>query len=103
MTTLSYIWDNDIWLLHVQATNKTENGKELVLVRLLERGKGAPEDRLSIAPGESYRFIISRDSMQESGIDIRFEKGLCVKIFRLLDRAYLPGDSDIVFTNEAGQ
>ncbi len=58
-----------------------------------------PKEKVLIKPGEGYRFIISRKSNQEIGLDIEFSKDLLVKIFKLYDRAYIPSTSDIFYNN----
>ena len=100
MKTLRYKWDEEIWLLHIEANNLSKDEAFLVYTRILNDASGVHENRITVKPGESFRFILSRDSAQESMVNIMFDKVLSVKIFRLQDRAYLPGDSDIVFSSE---
>ncbi|MDP8230601.1 MAG: hypothetical protein P9L93_05805 [Candidatus Gorgyraea atricola] len=103
MKSLRHKWDKDIWLLHLEADNNNGGTKSIVYSRVIWNGNGGlngPKTSVPVKSGESYRFILSKNSMDEVGVDIRFEKGLAVKIFRLQDRAYLPGDSDIVFSSE---
>ena len=97
MKAFRYKWDDEIWLLHVEADNTGHDKKSLIYSRIIDSGNNGRKNKVLVRPGESLRFILSRDSVHETGLDIRFDDSLSVKIFRLQDRAYLPGDSDIVF------
>lgn len=95
MKTVKYNWDNEIWLIHVEVKN---NSRDNIAVRygrldgLLEK---LEEEGIYLKPEESRRFIISRKSINEKGITITHDNNVKVKVFKLLDRAYLPTDSDI--------
>lgn len=101
MKTLRYAWDEEIWLLHIEADNKGQDESSLTYSRIVESSNNGHETIISVKPDESYRFMLSRDSAEETGVDIRFDNELLLKIFRLQDRAYLPGDSDIVYKSGA--
>ncbi|MBU1061527.1 MAG: hypothetical protein KJ957_03345 [Candidatus Omnitrophica bacterium] len=100
MKALKYEWDDDIWLLHVEVNNMTQNKRTLVYSRVIENGNNGGESKIFVKPGESYRFILSRNYLQERSLDIRFDNKLLLKIFRLYDRAYLPSSSDMVYSNK---
>ncbi|MBU1147283.1 MAG: hypothetical protein KKD11_02930 [Candidatus Omnitrophica bacterium] len=100
MKTFRYKWNDEIWLLHVEANNTSRYSKSLLYSRIISNGNNGQKNKVLVKPGESFRFILSRGSVQETGLDIRFDKDLLVKIFRLQDRAYLPGDSDICYSNK---
>lgn len=104
MKALRYEWDNEIWLLHVEAMNKGREKKSVIYSRIMKNGNGNGKgadlnSSISIKPGESYRFIVSRKSIEEVGVDIRFDNDLLMKVFRLMDRAYLPTESDVFYSN----
>jgi len=98
MGKLKYKWDNDIWLLHVELKNT--NGSELALYySRIVNGKDKAENHVSVKPGQSHRFIISKKTHDEAGLDIKFDNDLLVEIFKLQDRAYLPTDADRCYFN----
>lgn len=98
MKALSYKWDDEIWLLHVEGNNIGKDNKSVMYSRAI-KNNGELENAITIKPGESYRFIISRKSAEETQVDFRFDSGLLVKIFRLKDRAYLPTSSDMFYSS----
>jgi len=100
MKRLNYEWDNEIWLLHVEVKNSSGSNRAIVYSRILGKEKDNKDTtRIVLNPSESRRFIISRKGIDEMGMDIRFDEGILMRIFRLQDRAYFPGDSDMVFSN----
>ncbi|MFC1620949.1 hypothetical protein ACFL2G_01465 [Candidatus Omnitrophota bacterium] len=103
MGSLRHKWGKDVWLLHLEADNNNGGVKSIVYSHVTYNGNGGlngPKTTVSVKSGESRRLIVSKNSIDEVGVDIGFEKGLKVKVFRLQDRAYLPGNSDIVFSSE---
>lgn len=101
MKRLRYEWSDEIWLLHVDVTNTVGSNKSVVYSRILgQAGDDNEAVRMVLKTGENRRFIISRKTGDEIGVDIGFDDGILMKIFRLQDRAYFPGDSDMIFSNE---
>ncbi|MDP8229679.1 MAG: hypothetical protein P9L93_01090 [Candidatus Gorgyraea atricola] len=98
MQKLKYKWDGDIWLLHVELKNTNGADMALYYSRIMQ-GKLEPENPVSVKPGQSHRFIISKKSPGEAGLDIEFNNKLCVEIFKLQDRAYLPSKADRCYFN----
>lgn len=104
MKRLRYEWSDEIWLLHVDVNNTAASERSIIYSRILDQAGGNNEtSRMVLKAGEGHRFIISRKTSDETGVDIGFDEGILMKIFRLQDRAYLPGDSDMVFSNEEKQ
>ncbi len=99
MKTFRYKWNDEIWLLHVEINNASHDKKSLIYSRIINNGNNDQKNEVLVKPGENIRFILSRDSVQEMGLDIRFDESLFVKIFKLQDRAYLPTTSDIFYSS----
>lgn len=95
MKTVTYNWDNGIFLIHVEAENKTNDNAPLLYSRLTDSLEHKDEERTVIKPGESRRFIISKKGIREKGVAIQFAESIDIKIYRLLDRAYLPTEDDL--------
>jgi hypothetical protein len=96
-----YRWDDEIWLLHVECKNISPMEKKVFYTRLIGNIKREGEKAFTsfdLNPGDSLRFIVSRKYDTEDAVEISFEKGLAVKVFRLRDRAYFPGESDIYYS-----
>lgn len=102
MKRLRYEWDDEIWLLHLEANNTGQDDKFLVYSRVI-RNNGTVDmeskETVVIKPGESRRFIISRKDINEIALEVAFNENLLMKIFRLQDRAYLPSNLDIFYFN----
>lgn len=95
MKAVKYNWDNEIYLIHIEVKNNGEGRVAVSYSRVMQSSENKDEETQSIKPGERRRFLISRKSIKETSIMITYDNNVEVRVFKLLDRAYLPTDSDI--------
>lgn len=95
MKIARYNWDNGIYLILVEVINNKKDAATIRYSRVIEALGSKDEEVQYLKSGERRRFMISKKSIKETSIMIMYEHDVEVKVFRLLDRAYLPTDSDI--------
>jgi pyruvate formate lyase activating enzyme len=86
-----YRWSAEINRLHVEVTNSEKNESEVSVYRLGHRDESSSSTKKTrILPEETYRFIISKSNLEETGVVICYPPHLKIRISELLDRAHLP-------------
>jgi hypothetical protein len=98
MKQFSYVWDDSIFLLHIQLT-RPQGGAgaiEAIVSREYEGGK-VNQQRVCIDEGaESHRFIVSRSHPREVSFKVEYPRVSTLEAFKIDDRAYYPTESFFV-------
>ena len=84
--TSSFTWHDDINACHVLAENKT--GREDVIMCV--QGDPPMTRTVRLKPGESWRFITSRQSSRDARVEIRHHERMSIAFREVLDRAHFP-------------
>ena len=88
---IEYVWKKEIWSIHIQVVN-CSNEKQVLIIHNLFRdnqNKDIPLiEKIKIAPNEKLRHTINRISEEHNKIVIYFDKTVKVQIFENIDRAY---------------
>lgn len=79
-------WEGDVRSIHVQARNSGDHAAP-VLVRPVG---GAAWSCRTLAPGESYRFLVAMGSPDEVGVEVAAGTGVATDLHGVLDRAHFP-------------
>jgi pyruvate formate lyase activating enzyme len=90
-SSLTYIWRDDIFSVHVQIVNMTNEKKFVLIQNIFDHGteNNAPTlEKLQVAPREKIRYTFNKINSHHERSIISFEKSLDVKVFENLDRAY---------------
>jgi pyruvate formate lyase activating enzyme len=90
MTIRTFDWHGDISSLHVQVRN---NGSEPDFVYHRRRSSGdvpQPWKKITLAPGESWRFIMSKASTDELGPEVALRATMESNLHEVFDRAHFP-------------
>lgn len=86
-----YRWSEEINRVHIEASNTDTHEADVNIYRLGLDGKSSSSTRKTrILPEENYSFIISKSSLEETGIVICYPSYIKIRISELLDRAHLP-------------
>jgi pyruvate formate lyase activating enzyme len=83
----SHTWEGDVVSLHVEARNVSAEKRRLQVQRV---GGGGAIEFVSLEPGQSHRFVVSRASRDEEAVRVLSEAGLDTRLYQLLDRAHFP-------------
>jgi hypothetical protein len=95
MRTVKYNWDPEIYLIHVDVVNSGEEDSSVRYSRTVEASGSKDEEYQRIKAGERSRFMISKKGIKEISVLFTHDNSVELRVFKLLDRAYLPTDSDI--------
>jgi pyruvate formate lyase activating enzyme len=82
-------WHGDIRSLHVQFTNPTDSPLTAWHRRRLTNGVGDWQP-VPMQPGESWRFIIAKASVDELGPEIAVPAQMRSNLHEVFDRAHFP-------------
>lgn len=85
----TFDWHGDICSLHIEVRNPTaEPGGIFHRPRRLDRT--VPWTRVALAPGESYRFLLSKGAPDEEGLEVAIPRGIRSNLHEVFDRAHFP-------------
>jgi hypothetical protein len=84
--TSRFAWHGDINACHVAAVNDTGRDDSFLCVQ----DNPAVSRTVRLKPGESWRFIASKKSSKDAGIEIRHSERMHITFREVLDRAYFP-------------
>ena len=90
LTVKSVDWHGDIRSAHVQVENSEEKTVEVYHRRRYSDGEQEPWRVLTLAPGESYRFIIAKSKITEIGPEVAMPRGVKSNLHEVFDRAHFP-------------
>lgn len=86
-------WHGDIVSLHAQVLN-TENFEQTVYLRRnYLAGLNSEWKALTLRPHESYRFIIAKARIDETGPEVWLPEGVNSNLHEVFDRAHFPTES----------
>jgi pyruvate formate lyase activating enzyme len=83
-------WHGDIRSAHVQALNTSEEPKQIFHRRRHTSGLQEPWSVITLAPGESYRFILAKGAEDEVGPEVVFPSQITSNLHEVFDRAHFP-------------
>lgn len=82
-------WHGDVNACHVEVINFGKEKTSIYYWR--EEGEQISSPRVThVDPQDSYRFIVSKSSPQETGIRIQYPEDVQVKVYEVFDRAHYP-------------
>jgi pyruvate formate lyase activating enzyme len=90
MTIRSFDWHGDIASLHVQAKNAADEPRSLYHRRRKAGGERQPWKKITLVPGESWRFIISKGTTDEAGPEVALPNDMISNLHEVFDRAHFP-------------
>ena len=85
-----YAWRGAISSVHVEVRNLTDRPLPVYYRRRRTDGLCWPWERLTFAPGESYRFLVAKSDPGESGLDVAVHRDLRSNLHEAFDRAHFP-------------
>lgn len=94
MKKYSFLWNDDIYLVHVQFDMKNFDElaeRDIVITRHHTDGSNTIETKTITNNG--FRFIISRSCPEENGIEIEYNDNVTMKLYIIDDRAYYPTET----------
>jgi pyruvate formate lyase activating enzyme len=84
-------WRGDVTSLHVEAFNPTDTPRDICYAqRCTQEEQPTKRDAFRIAPGESFRFIVSMADSRERLVEIDHDASLRVRLYEVFDRAHFP-------------
>jgi pyruvate formate lyase activating enzyme len=83
-------WHGDIRSAHVQALNKGDEPANLYHRRRHADGQTEPWNVVTLAPEESYRFILAKSSEDEVGPEVAMPPQVTSNLHEVFDRAHFP-------------
>jgi pyruvate formate lyase activating enzyme len=84
-------WRGDVASMHVEAYNSSEAPLELCYAQRRSDGdRPTKKASYSVAPGESFRFIVSMADRDEKFVDLNYDSALRVRLYEVFDRAHFP-------------
>ncbi|POA29306.1 MULTISPECIES: AmmeMemoRadiSam system radical SAM enzyme [unclassified Pseudomonas] len=86
-------WHGDIVSLHAQVLNTEDFEQTVYLRRNYTDGFNSDWKSLTLRPYESYRFIIAKARIDESGPEVWLPKGVNSNLHEVFDRAHFPTES----------
>ena len=81
---LKYNWTEDIWAIHIEVRNDTDEKGTLVL----DYAGSDYEEKYPIGPSSSMRYNVCRHSAENTHLLITVPEGCEVLLFENLDRAF---------------
>jgi hypothetical protein len=79
----SFVWNQDINACHVILENLSSETRRVV-------SRQESEKIIQLSPGEQWRFICSKQSKEDKGVELFHPGDVDVKFVQLLDRAHYP-------------
>ncbi|NBX75852.1 MAG: AmmeMemoRadiSam system radical SAM enzyme [Proteobacteria bacterium] len=79
----SFLWNQDINACHVILENLSSESRRVV-------SRQQAEKVIQLSPGEQWRFICSKQSNEDKGVELFYPGDVEVKFVELLDRAHYP-------------
>ena len=86
----SFDWHGDISSLHIQVRNTSSTPETLYHRRRLSNKGPLPWQAITLMPGESWRFIISKANESEIGPDVALRPSMESNLHEVFDRAHFP-------------
>ena len=86
----SFDWHGDIRSLHIQLQNPTDGEKAVWHRRRLAGGGADAWETVPLRAGESWRFIISKSSIDDIGPEVIVPPEIKTNIHEVFDRAHFP-------------
>lgn len=95
MKNFSHIWENDIFLLHIQLNNNSGKNTKAILTRKYNNRNANNEQEVINVDKDikSHRFIVSRTHPEEIGFEIEYSDDIVLQAFKIYDRAYYPTEA----------
>lgn len=90
MTVRTFDWHGDIASLHVQARNNGSEPDFIYHRRRTASGLPQPWKKITLAPGESWRFIMSKAGSDEIGPEVALRSTMESNLHEVFDRAHFP-------------
>jgi pyruvate formate lyase activating enzyme len=90
LTVKTVDWHGDIRSAHVQARNTSELPTAIYHRRRHANGLQESWNVVSLAPGESYRFILAKGTEDEVGPELAFPPHVTSNLHEVFDRAHFP-------------
>lgn len=86
----AFDWHGDIRSLHVQAINTSDQAAPIYHRRRFPMGSEDSWKVITLQPGESYRFILAKASLEEIGPEIAMPDHIQSNLHEVFDRAHFP-------------
>jgi len=90
MPQKSFNWYGDVKACHVELVNNTGQTQNAFQWRLGRGGERIGPIQRHVDPHSSYRFILSKSTLDETGVIIQAPGDVRIKVFEVLDRAHYP-------------
>lgn len=86
----TFEWHGDVRALHVQLKNTADAPQAIYLRRFGDPAVSSAWDVITLAPGESHRFISAKGTPEEKGIELSIPEFLTSSLHEVFDRAHFP-------------
>jgi pyruvate formate lyase activating enzyme len=86
----AFDWHGDIRSLHVQARNVGSAASRMYVRRRLSTSESMPWQVVELAPQESYRFIVAKGLLTETGCEVAYSDSIATNLHEVFDRAHFP-------------
>lgn len=86
----SFEWHGDVRALHVQLKNTTDALQAIYFRRIGDPAVSSAWTVITLAPGESHRFISAKSTPAEKGVELSIPEFLTSSLHEVFDRAHFP-------------
>jgi pyruvate formate lyase activating enzyme len=90
LSTAHFDWHGDVRALHVQVRNNTQAPGRIYHRRVRQSTASSPWSFIDLEPGESYRFITAKSTLDETGVSVAVPAGCTSSLHQVFDRAHFP-------------
>jgi pyruvate formate lyase activating enzyme len=90
LASKTFRWHGDVRSVHVQARNTLAVPARVYDRRHLDDGSSTPWRIVTLAPGESFRFIVAKSAPTEVGCEIVVPGDIQSNLHEVFDRAHFP-------------